>query len=171
MQQPTATRPPAGGGGDWRTRLSATKRRSEGGPVAIRHGETPNLGQPYESVTITATPHNYVSPVNYSWTVNGAAACRNESTCSAPLGDQATYTYFHVTASDAVPSSAGGDWSVFAEWMTPPCDNAPRQGVVRAQPAPGGQAGVHNCGCTRARARASSGRGLSGPATSRSWAA
>jgi len=57
--------------------------------------------EPYQWVTATATASNYAGPISYSWTVNGASACGNTSSCSAQVGDYGSYTTFQVTITDS----------------------------------------------------------------------
>jgi hypothetical protein len=74
----------------------------------------PNSGSPYTNVTISASPSNYVLPVHYAWTVNGAPACGDQNTCTASLGAAESYTAFAITVTDGSGSQASASHAVYA---------------------------------------------------------
>jgi len=96
----------------------------------------PSSGPAYASVTVTASPANYVSPVHYIWTVNGAPACGDETSCMGTLGAEGSYTLFAVTATDGAGSQATGSRSIFAEYSGCPECNAPGRAPSKRRPAP-----------------------------------
>jgi hypothetical protein len=93
----------------------------------------PTVGQPYEWVTVSATASNGDAPLTYEWTVNQSPACGNESNCSVYLGDQGTATDFEVLVTDADLDTGYGNWSVWAECVSPPCDNRPQRSAAMTQ--------------------------------------
>jgi len=101
----------------------------------------PGGGAPFEWVTVTATVSNYVAPVTYQWTVNGSPACGNESSCTAQLGGEGTYTDFAVTVTDARPATAYGYYTVFVYCVSPVCQESPRRPSAMTQRVTNGRPG------------------------------
>src|SRR5574341_296974 len=96
----------------------------------------PSSAPAYSSVTATAIPANYVSPVHYVWTINGTSACGDATTCTGNLGAEGTYTEFAVTATDGTGSQATGSRSIFAEYSGCPDCMSPGRAPSKRRPTP-----------------------------------
>ena len=92
----------------------------------------PSSDSAYASVTVTATPHYYTSPVHYDWTIDGAPACSDATTCTGSIGPEGSYTTFAVEATDGAGSVASASHQVFAEYSgCPGCQHPATSAVVR----------------------------------------
>ncbi len=97
----------------------------------------PGTGQAFEWVTLTAQPQNFIGTVSYAWSVNGSPACGDQSTCTAQLGGEGSYTTFAVTITDGYPHTASNSSNVFAEYAgCPGCMAPARSNTVSAASSP-----------------------------------
>ncbi len=101
----------------------------------------PGTASPYEWVTVSASTSYCTSPISYAWTVNGSPTCGNQSSCTAQVGDEGSYTYFGVTVTDGHEATASASHTVFVPWSGCPECMRPRTdhlGSVRVPVERGG---------------------------------